>query len=179
MAISRERKEELVAQYVQLINDSDAFFVADYKNLNMKKLTELRREVRKAGGAFHITKNTLIKVALEKTGNSVSDELLQGQVATGFALGEAPTLAKTLVDYAESEENFILRGGLMDANPLSADDIVALAKLPSLDQLRGTLAGMISAPARNLASVIAGGVRQVINVVDAYSKKDDAAEAAA
>jgi large subunit ribosomal protein L10 len=176
LAISKARKEELVAQYKDLLDNSRAVFVADYNGLTVKQLEALREEVRKADGAFHVTKNTLLALALTELGKPAPDELLSGQVATGFALGEVPALAKTLVDFAKDQDRLVLRGGIMDTTILDAEQVVALAKLPSLDQLRSQLIGLIGTPAQNIAQVVAGGVRQIVNVLDAYVKKDDSAE---
>lgn len=177
MAISKARKEELVAQYKELLGKSEAIFLTEYTGLTVQKMEALREEIRKADGAFHVTKNTLLALALTEMDQPVPEELLKGQVASGFALGSAPTLAKALVDYAKTEEDLVLRGGIMDARILNYDEVDALAKLPTLDELRGQLIGMISAPAQNIAQVVAGGVRQLVNVLDAYVKKDDSAEA--
>lgn len=176
MAISKARKDELVAQYSELIEQSRAIFLTNYKGLSVKKIESLRDEVAKVDGAFHVTKNTLLKLALEKAEIEIPDEVLQGQIATGFALSEAPTLAKTLVDFAKKEDSLDLLGGFLGPDYLQADGVEALAKLPSLDELRGQIVGLVSAPARNVASVVASGVRQVVNVVDAYAKKEDDAE---
>ena len=173
MAISKARKEELLAQYGELINDSKAVFLAEYGGLNVKTLETLRRDVREAEGAFSVTKNTLLRNALENAGEPVPELLLKGQTGASFAMGEAPTLAKALVDFAKEQENFAIKGGIFEGQLLSTEDVEALAKMPSLDQLRGQLAGLVSAPARDLASVVASGVRQVVNVIDAYSKKED------
>lgn len=173
MAISKARKDELLAQYSELIEQSRAIFITNYKGLSVKKIEALREEVAKAEGAFHVTKNTLLKLALDQAEIEVPEDLLQGQLATGFALSEAPSLAKTLVDFAEKEDALQLVGGFIGSDYLQPDGVEALAKLPSLDQLRGQLAGLISAPARNVASVVASGVRQVVNVIDAYAKKED------
>ena len=179
MAISRARKEELVTQYQGLIEKSEAIFLADYGGMTVKEMQELRSKVREADGAFYVTKNTLLKLALEKSDQPVPEEFLVGPVASGFALGEAPTLAKALVDFAKKDEVLKLKGGIMEGNVLTPEQIQALAKLPSLDQLRAQIIGMINAPAQNVVSAVASGVRQVINVVDAYAKSEEAeAEAA-
>lgn len=178
MAISKARKDELVAQYTELINESRAIFMTEYKGMNVKKMENLRDEIAKADGRFHITKNTLLKIALEQTDHPVPEEILKGQIATGFALSEVPSMAKTLVDFAKSDENMVVRGAILSGRILSVDEVEALAKLPSLEQLRAQLIGLINAPATNIASVITNGVRQVINVIDAYAKSEEAAEAA-
>lgn len=178
MAISKERKEELVAQYSQLIEDSDGIFLTEYKGLNVKKMEVLRGNVAEAEGAFHITKNTLLKIALEKTNQPVPEDVLQGQLATGFALNEAPTLAKAMVTFADKEDSLVIKGGIFSGQWLSVEEVEALAKMPSLDQLRGQLIGLLNAPAQSIVSVVTNGVRQVVNVIDAYAKSEEAAEAA-
>jgi large subunit ribosomal protein L10 len=177
LAISRERKEELVEQYVELLNQSRAMFLAEYSGVTVSQLEKLRSDVRNADGAFHITKNSLLVLALEQSGQTVPEELLLGQTAAGFALGELPTMAKTLVDFADNVEMFSLKGGLMDGSLLTPDAIEAMAKLPSLDELRAQIIGLINAPAQNVTSTVANGVRQLINVVNAYATQEDAAEA--
>lgn len=179
MAISKARKDELVAQYIELLNSSRAVFITEYTGLNVKDINQLRYEVRKAEGAFHVTKNTLLRHALEQTDRPVPEEMLIGQVATGFALNEAPTLAKALTDYAKSQENLVIKGAILGSDILSAEQVADLAKLPSRDELRAQIIGLIGTPAQNIASVIAGGVRQVVNVLDAYAKKDSEGEAEA
>ncbi|MCA9924611.1 MAG: 50S ribosomal protein L10 [Anaerolineales bacterium] len=178
MAISKTRKEELLAQYGDLIGKSDAIFLAEYAGMSVKAMNNLRDEVYKADGAFHVTKNTLLKRALEDAERSVPEDMLLGQLASGFALGEAPTLAKALVDFAKKEDNLTLKGGFLGDELLTADQIEALAKLPSLDQLRSQLIGLINGPAQGIVSAVTNGVRQVVNVLDAYAKEEGEAEAA-
>ncbi len=180
MAISKARKDELVAQYMELIERSRAIYITEYTGMNVKTMDELRNKVYEVDGEYHVTKNTLLKYALESSDMPVPEELLVGQVATGFALGEAPALAKALADFADSNDTLTLRGGVMGSNLLSAAEVEALAKLPSLEQLRAQIIGLISAPAQNIVSVVASGMRQIVNVIDAYAKsEDDAAEVAA
>lgn len=178
MAITRARKEELLQQYKELLDQSGAVFLADYTGLNVKQVEALRNKTREAGGAFHITKNTLLRKALEDQGMAVPTDLLLGQVATGFVLGEIPAVAKTLTDFARDEAKFVIRGGVLGNRTLSAEDVKALASLPPLEQLRAQLLGLISAPARNVAAAVAGGVRQLVNVLDAYAKSAETGETA-
>jgi large subunit ribosomal protein L10 len=178
LAISKEKKEELVAQYKDLIEKSDALILTDYRGMSVGDMEGLRSKIREADGAFYVTKNTLLKLALEESGTTIPDELLTGQVATGFALGEAPVLAKALVDYADKADNLAIRGGIMHMEILSEEQIESLAKLPTLDELHAQIIGLISAPARDLVSTLASGIRQVVNVIDAYSKEEAEAETA-
>lgn len=179
MALTRERKEELVAQYVELLNQSRGVFLAEYSGITVQQMQQLRAEIRKVDGAFHVTKNTLLRHALDETGRSLPEDMLSGQTATGFALGEVPSLAKALADFADEVDTFKIKGGLMAGDFLTAEQVEALADLPSLDELRAQLIGIISSPARNITSTVANGVRQIMNVLDAYAKQEEeAAEAA-
>ncbi len=177
MAISKARKDELVAQYVELINSSNAILMAEYTGLSVSDMEALREKVREADGAFYVTKNRLLRVAMEQTDTPVPEELLTGQMAAGFAMSDAPPLAKALVDYAKKEEKLVIKGVVFDGDVLTVDGVKALASLPTLPEVQSQLVGIISAPARNLASVIASGVRQVVNVVDAYAKDEKTADA--
>jgi large subunit ribosomal protein L10 len=175
LAISRKKKEELVAQYTDLIAQSRALILTEYQGLDVKDMEDLRDKVRTADGAIYVTKNTLLKLALEASGMELPEDMLTGQFATGFALGDAPTLAKALVDYAEDKEQLVIKGGFLQMEMLTDEQITALAKLPTLDELRAQILGLINAPARDIASIVASGVRQVVTVIDAYSKTEEAA----
>ena len=179
MAISKARRHELKNQYVDLLNESQAVFLTEYTSLDVKTMEELREKVIQAGGRFHVTKNTLFKIALEETGRPVPEDFLTGQTATGFALAEVPALAKTIVDFAKKEDNFSLKGAILDQSILSNEDVKSLADLPSLDQLRAQIIGLINAPAQNVASTIANGIRQLVNVLDAYAQKEAEGDAPA
>jgi len=168
----------LVAQYQELIEQSRAIFLAEYTGMSVKGMEALRKEVRSVNGAFYVTKNTLLYNALRQADRPTPADLLTGQTATGFALEEVPTMAKTLVDYAGKEETFTLKGGILGQELLTVEQIEALANLPSLDQLRAQLIGLINAPAQGIVSLLTNGVRQIVNVVDAYAKSEDAPEAA-
>lgn len=176
MAISKERKEELVGQYKELLNDSRAIILTEYTGLDVNDLQALRTEVRKADGVYHVTKNTLLRLALTEVGKPAPEELLNGQLATGFAMAEIPSLAKALTNFAKNQELLVIKGAILGDEVLSAEQVKDIANLPSLDELRGQILGLIQAPARNIASTVASGVRQVINVVDAYAKQENEAE---
>ena len=174
MAISKKRKDILVAQYKDLIEQSEAIFLTDYGGMAVKDMQALRSKLREADGTFYVTKNTLFSLALEESDLPAPSDMLVGQVASGFAMGEAPTLAKALVNFAKKEDHLTIKGGIMDNKVLSQGDVETLAKLPSLDQLRAQIIGLIDGPARGLVSTVSSGVRQVVNVVDAYSKSEEA-----
>jgi len=178
LAITKERKDELVGEYRELLQQSSAIFLTQYGGLSVKELEALRLKIGDVNGRINVTKNTLLRIALEQANRVPPVELLNGQVATSFALGEAPALAKVLVDQAKANDKLKIVGGMLGNRALTPAEVEALATLPSLDQLRAQIMGLISAPAQGIVSAVANGVRQVVNVLDAYAKKDETAAAA-
>lgn len=178
MAITKARKDEMVAQYLELIDRSHAIFMTEYSGMSVKGMEALRHAIREANGVFHVTKKTLLKLALEQSGQPVPPDLMEGQLAAGFAMDEVPTFAKALVKFAKTEEALTLKGGIFNDEVLSLEQVKALADLPSLPELRAQILGLINAPAQNIVSAVTNGIRQVVNVIDAYAQSEGAAEAA-
>ena len=180
MPLTRERKEDLVAEYTDLLKNSRAVIFSGYRGLNNKDLTRLRRNVMDARGIYRVAKLTLLQIALEQAGYPVPEQLLSGEpVAVGFCLEEIPAVAKAITEFADENELVEVLGGLMPERELSAAEIEALADLPPLDTLRAQIIGMLDAPAANLVGVLQAGVAQVINVVNAYAESGEGAGAAA
>jgi large subunit ribosomal protein L10 len=166
LALSKERKTELVAEYRDLFQKSQALVLADYRGLPMADLTALRGKLR------DVTKNTLAALALKEAGLPVPGEYFDGPTAVGFAFSDPPGVAKVLVDFAKDSQFVKIKGGLLGDRILTAADVEALASLPPLGVVQAQLLGLITAPAARLAGVVAGGIRQVINVVKAYAEKE-------
>ena len=156
---------------------SSAIFLTRYGGMTVKEMEALRLKIGDANGQINVTKNTLLGIALEQTDHVPPSELLNGQLATSFALGEASALAKVLVDQAKANDKLKIVGGMLGNRVLTPKEVESLATLPSLDQLRAQILGLISAPAQGIVSAVANGVRQVVNVLDAYAKKDDSGAA--
>lgn len=180
MAITREKKEQLLKQYIEDIEKSSAIFLTDYKGVNVNDLTGLRRKISEVEGNYTIVKNTLAKRALKETGLDGNDieALFEGPVGIGFCYGDPPPVAKALVEFADDVDVFDIKGGLLDNVFLNEADIENLAQLPPLEVIRAQLLGILSAPASQLAGVIASGVRQVVNVLDAYATSEESDEEA-
>ncbi len=177
MAISREKKEELVKEYVGRMNESDAIIITDYRGLQVVEIQELRMAIRKAEGSFAVVKNTLARRALEEAGLPVIDDLLTGPVGIGFCNENVAGVAKAITTYAKSNDKLEVKGGLLGDKIIDEATIKNLASLPTLDVLRAQLMGLINAPATQLTGVIAGSVRQLVNVVNAYADKEGEAAA--
>lgn len=178
MAISKKRKEELVEQYTDLLQRSRGVVMTENLGLSVAEITELRSKIREAEGEYHVTKNTLTRLALQNVGYAVPDELLLGSTVVGFAFESMPAMAKAIVDFAKDNNRLRVKGGLLGDKALSDKDIVALADLPPLPVLRAQLLGLINTPATRIAGALAGSVRQVVNVINAYAETAGAEAAA-
>jgi large subunit ribosomal protein L10 len=172
LAISEERKKELIANYRQWLEKSQAVIVTEYIGLSMKDMDNLRSRVREAGGEFHVVKNTLGKLAFEEAGLSVPEGLFVESTAVGFAFSDPPTLAKTMINFSKTSEFIKVKGGFLDSKPLTPVEIQALAELPPLPTMRSMLLGTFLAPASQLARTIAEPARQLAAVVQAFADKE-------
>jgi large subunit ribosomal protein L10 len=179
LAISKERKNEMVGEYVSWINQSRALIVSEYVGLSMQQIDELRAKVREAGGEFHIVKNTLGRVAFQEAGLPAPGDVLRGSTAICFAFQDAPSIAKVMADYAKSSDSLKIKGGYLDKRAIGSEDVKALADLPPLPVMRAQLLGVLNAPASKLVRTLAEPARQLAAVLKAYADKDAAPEAAA
>ncbi len=171
MALSRERKNELVAQYIEQLERGQGIILADYKGLDVSEMSKIRNELRPIDGKFQVVKNRLLLLALEEVGISLPDEWLVEPTAVGFCYDKVPAVAKVLVDMAKDTKVLRIKGGWMGAVPLSADQVSDIANLPSREVLLAQALGTINAPASQVVGVIASGIRQILNVVQAYADK--------
>lgn len=172
MAISREKKEELVGEYLSHLKVSEAVIITGYRGLKVSQVEQLRKKIREADGSFAIVKNTLAGRALQEAGLPVVEEMLVGPIGIGFCHHNVGGVAKAITDFNKQNELLTIRGGLLGNRVINEAGVRNLATLPSLDVLRGQLLGLINAPASQLAGVVAGGVRQLVNVFNAYAEKD-------
>ncbi len=179
MAISRERKEELVEEYRELLERSAGIIISSHSGLTVNAAEELRAKIREVGGEFHIVKNSLMKLAMEEANVPIPDGSLDGTTAVGFADDDIPGVAKAIVDLAKDAEVVHIKAGIVRGAVYNDQQIARLAELPPLDVLRAQLMGLLEAPAGQLAGVLQGSVRQVVNVVKAYSETEEAGAAAA
>lgn len=178
MAITKERKNEIVEQYIEWINNSRAMFVSEYIGLTMKDIDELRKKAREAGGEFHIVKNTLGIVAFQSLGLEIPDAYLDGSTAIGFAFEDAPAMAKAMAEFARSSDFLKIKGGYLNKQVIDAEAVKALAELPPLPVMRAQLLGTIMAPASKLVRTLAEPARSLASVMKAYADKDSASQAA-
>jgi large subunit ribosomal protein L10 len=178
LAITKKQKGELVAQYGEWLERSDAFVVTEYTGMTMKDMDALRAKIREAGGEFHVVKNTLVKLALKDAEIDFEEEHFLGSSAIGFAFEDPPALAKALTDFAKDSGFLKVKVGYLEKQMMSAAEVGALADLPPLPVMRATLLSTILAPASQLVRTLAEPGRQVAAVMKAFAERDAAPEAA-
>jgi len=172
--VDRAEKEELVASLHEVFNANPVVVVAHYKGLTVAEMSNLRLQMREAGAQFKVTKNRLTKLALQGTPAEGIADLFEGPTAIGVS--EDPVAApKVLCKYAKTNQKLVIRGGVMEGKVLGAEEVQQLAELPSLDELRAKIAGLINTPASRVASVLQAPAGQIARVLQASAEKDEAA----
>ncbi len=172
--MDRAKKQELVTTLHDTLSSTGVIVVAHYSGLSVAKMTELRRQMRQAGGQVKVAKNRLVKIALEGTDVSGISDLFAGPTVIAYS-DDPVTAPKIAVEFAKDNENLVILGGSMGPTVLDTDAVKSLASLPSLDELRGKLVGLIQAPAGKIAQVVNAPACQLARVMSAYSQKDEAA----
>ncbi len=180
MPITRERKEELVAQYGELLEESNGFVVVASVGMDVAKTQELRKAIYDAGGKYVVTKNTLIRIALEQKGWLVPEDALNGPTAVAFGRDNLPGVAKAVLDFIDDEdldEKLQIKGGVMtgEAQALDVDAVKAVSELPTLPELQAQIIGLIVSPSRNIVTILQNAESGVVNVLQAWLDKDDEA----
>ena len=150
----RPEKVAVVDEVREKLADADAALLTEYRGLTVKQLAELRRQLRPAGGEYKVYKNTLVRFAAHEVVEDRLDPMLTGPTAITFVRGDAAAVAKTLRDYARTNQALVLKGGLLGDKVVSARDVEALADLPSRDVLLAQLAGAFQAPLVKLAGLL-------------------------
>jgi large subunit ribosomal protein L10 len=172
--VERAKKEQLVAELGGTFSEAAVVVVTHQNGLTVAESTDLRRRMLAAGASFRVTKNRLAKLALAGTPYEGLADLFEGPTAIAWST-DPVAAAKVAVGYAKDNEKLTVIGGAMGENRLDADGIKALATLPSLDELRAKLVGMINTPATRIAGVLQAPAGQVARVLAAYSEKGEAA----
>jgi large subunit ribosomal protein L10 len=149
--MNREQKAAAVAEIAENIRESEAVFAVDYRGISVPQANELRSRLRGADARFTIVKNTLTERAADEAGAESLKALLEGPTALTFVRGDAAAAAKALRDYARETELLPFKGGFMDGNALSPEDIGAIARLPSRETLYAQLVGIVAHPISGLA----------------------------
>lgn len=167
--LTRAQKEEAVASLRDKFERASSVFVADYRGLSVEDVNGLRGKLREAdeGYEYQVAKNTLLRRAVDGTGAAELQVHFEGPTAVAFAYSDPAGLAKALVNYSKDHEALELRGGLVDGKAIGTGEIATLATLPTLDELRGQLIGLLQAPAQQLASLMQAPGGQLARLMEA------------
>lgn len=174
MAFSKERKNELLAEYTQKVKSSQAVFVVRFNSMTMQDVDNLRAKAREAGDELHVVKNTLFARALAAAGMP-SAEIFEGTSLVGYAFNDVPAMAKLLTDSAKGSEIFKIKGGFMGTQMLTVDQIKSLAELPTMPVMRARLLCLFMTPATQFVRTLAEPARRLAFVVKAHSEQPLAA----
>lgn len=172
--MNRMEKEEVVIGLNRTLNKAAAVIVTHYRGLNVTEMNELRGKMREAGAEFRVTKNRLVRLALDGTPYVSLAEMFEGPVAIAYS-DDVVAPAKTCVNFAKRNDKLVVLGGAMGETVLDADAVKDLASLPSLDELRGKIIGLLNAPATKVAGVLQAPAGQLARVIDAHVKSSEAA----
>jgi large subunit ribosomal protein L10 len=169
--MNRTEKEELVAEMRDVFASSSTVVVAHYSGLTVTEMEDLRGKMREAGAGFKVTKNRLTKLALADSKFDGLGDLLSGPTAIAYS-EDAVAAAKVTVEFAKKNDKLVVLGGAMDTTSLDVDGVKALASMPSLDELRGKLVGLLQAPAQKVAAVTQAPAGQLARVFGAYGSSE-------
>ena len=170
--MKRSDKKELVQKLKDELESSSSVIVAHYSGLTVEESDQLRTEMRSNGAKFKVTKNRLTKLALEQTQFKDIADLFSGPTAIAYS-DDPVAPAKVAVNFDKKLENFKIIGGSYDGEKIDLEKINFLATLPSLDELRGKIVGLISAPAQRIATIFKEPAGQIARLVSSHSESLD------
>ncbi len=172
MQHTKLQKETLVAEVTEKIKSSKALVFANFKGVSVKNITTIRKELRKSGSSWQVLKKTLLNIALKNAGVEMNARELEGQVGVAFSHDEVAA-AKAIADFQKANKDVTLtiEGGALGSKALSANEVKALAKLPTQDELRAQLVGTLQAPIASFVRVLGGNLSGLVQVLKAIESK--------
>ena len=171
--MDRSQKTQAVAELNSTFNEVAVVVITRNLGMTVKQSTDLRNKAREAGASYKVAKNRLAKIAIEGTDYAVLADLLTGPTALSYST-DPVAAAKVVTDFAKTNDKLEIVGGAMGSMLLDANGVKALASLPSLDELRGKIVGLLQAPASKLAAITQAPAAQLARVFNAYAEKDAA-----
>ncbi len=172
--VNRTEKEQLVASLNRTLADANLVVVTHYSGMTVAEMGDLRAKMRAAGAGLKVTQNRLARRALDGTKFKALEALLAGPTALAYSK-DPVAAAKVAVTYAKSNAKLVIVGGAMGEESLAVDGVKALAALPSLNELRGKIVGLLNAPATKIAGILQAPAGQLARVCGAYARKGEAA----
>lgn len=175
MALSKERKQELVASYKDMIDRNRDLILTTYSGLTVNQLEELRGKLREIDGEFHVVKNTLVKIAFEEKELSFPEDALDGTTAIGFTSGDVSALAKALMELSKEVDTFSVKYAMVDGVLYNESKVKQLSELPPMEVVQAKLLALLTTPATQIVGTISASARQLVTVFNAYAEKEGAA----
>jgi large subunit ribosomal protein L10 len=169
--LDRSEKSAMVSDLGEAFKATKVVVVAHYSGLTVAQMQTLRRQMKQAGASVRVAKNRLAKIALEGSDVASIGPLLKGPTLMAFS-GDPIAAPKAAVDFAKAHEQFVILGGAMGTTALDPNGVKALAALPSLDELRAKIVGLLVAPATKIAQLVNAPASKVARVVQAYASKE-------
>jgi len=169
--VLRSEKKTFVSELEKIYQDSNSVIITHYHGLTVSQITNLRKALRENGASFKIVKNTLSKIAATNVKLTHDPEAFSGPTAIAYSK-DPVAAAKGVVEFAKANDNLKVIGGIVNDKILNVGEVQQLAKLPSLDQLRGKIVGILQAPAANLVRIVQAPAGSVARVIQAYSEKN-------
>lgn len=171
--MDRAAKKKLVATLNDVFKDTGVIVVAHYSGMTVAQMTEYRSRIKEAGGSVKVAKNRLAKIALKETPVEAISDLFSGPTCIAYS-DDPVAAAKITVEFSKTNKQLVVLGGAMGAKVLDPDSVKSLAALPSLDELRGKLVGLMQAPAGKIARIVKEPGTQIARVIQAKSTQDAA-----
>jgi len=168
--MNKDKKRAYIEEMKNFFKKTSSVFVTHYQGLTVKQIDKLREEMRKHGILFKITKNRITKLALEGSKFKKLENLFSGPTAIAFS-EDAITSAKILTKFAKSNSNLKIIGGIMEEEPLTVEDVEKIATLPTLDEARGKIVGILATPAQKIISILLAPGAKIAILAHAKSKK--------
>jgi large subunit ribosomal protein L10 len=179
MAVSRQKKEEILAELVELFKDAKSVSFGQCAGMSVKEISTMRNEMREKGVKFKVAKRTLFKLAAKENGIELPDEIIEGPVGAAFSFEDMVSGPKLIKATGKKVEVVKLMGGIMDGKVLSITQTNELADLPSKEELLAKFVGMIQGPLRGFHGVLNSGLGSFARTLTAYAEQLPAADAPA
>lgn len=178
MAITRQKKEALLAEYKEHIENAPAIVFTDFRGTSVAKMQSLRAKLSENGTTYMVVKNSLLALALEQSGRAYTDELLAGPKAVAFLGEDIAKSVNALKEWIRVEKIMAITGALLESSVLDAAEAESLSDLPTKEQTLAMILGAVSAPGGNLARVLNGPSSSLVRVINAHVEKQQGQEAA-
>lgn len=173
MALTRTRKEQLVARYQEGLAEAEHAFLVDFQGVDVPQVTELREEIRSTGGRYEVVKNTLARLAIQGKPLEELRESFQGPIAVAYTDDDVVGLAKALTEFAKKVPVFEFRGGLVSGQRVEVEQIEEIARLPSREDLVAKLLFLLQSPITRLARTLNAVTRDFAVVLDQVARKKE------